>query len=557
MSEETNTTCACGTGEKKKLLDSVGLQYIFDKLSGKICLAVGTIDAKGEYPLTLEREYTDGGILITGNVALATTGNDGLMSADNMVIFKKVCSVVKGIAEDYVTQEDMKETAAELQEAIDNIKLLVIPSDGKLPTENIEANKIYLIPAENGEDGNIFSEYVYNEETGAWELIGTKEITFDIENYVTLDALAEKLKDYTKTSGLKDAIGEATQSASGLMSAEDKAKLDDLVERYNNGEFTCKCSGSDTSTTDDSYNAPSVEFSYGTRSSYTLVGNNTLSVNGGTASPKITVSQTRTTDEGTAAVTPDPSYVFLFIKDSTVESEVTIDSSTGTITYEAYSGERGDGKVFLGTVVCLCTSYGKTGYATAEVYQYQDTQTVSVSDSIASNISKMISGSNANLVTTDCHTGDNYNTQAAGQYATYGEAITVPANAEVTIAVGAHTIYFSPGSAGKDMGWTDDNGNEAYNDGSGTSSASILLGYVWTSASGKPTEIIDTAMSVTGTTLETNKGTPFSVAAKTITISSAPAERTLYLCVWPHDYFLFYQACVSVEGLTVTVSYEN
>lgn len=52
----------------------------------------------------------------------------------------------------------------------------------ELPTENIVENAIYLVPAVDGAEPNLFDEYIYTN--GAWEKIGNATVSVDMSEYV-------------------------------------------------------------------------------------------------------------------------------------------------------------------------------------------------------------------------------------------------------------------------------------------------------------------------------------------------------------------------------------
>ena len=113
----------------------------------------------------------------------------------------------------------------EINELISELPKFDITVVDELPDKNsedsnISSETIYLLKS-GDENGNIFEEYIFiNNE---WELLGTQKI--DLTNYVTKDALEFALKS------IKDEIvKDATASASGLMSKEDKAKLDKIPD---------------------------------------------------------------------------------------------------------------------------------------------------------------------------------------------------------------------------------------------------------------------------------------------------------------------------------------
>ncbi|MCD8265696.1 MAG: hypothetical protein LUC33_00935 [Prevotellaceae bacterium] len=94
-----------------------------------------------------------------------------------------------------------------------------------------ESDKIYLVPdTESVESENVYDEYVI--VSGAWEKLGSFKADVDLSGYkvkdiaVSGDYITVTFDDGTYT--IKVAIPEATTEAAGLLSAEDKAKLDSI-----------------------------------------------------------------------------------------------------------------------------------------------------------------------------------------------------------------------------------------------------------------------------------------------------------------------------------------
>ena len=86
----------------------------------------------------------------------------------------------------------------------------------ELPVEDIKTDKIYLVPATETAEDNIYDEYLYVE--GKWEKFGSVQAKADLSGYYTKTEADGKFA--TKTV--------ASSSADGLMSKTDKAKLDAL-----------------------------------------------------------------------------------------------------------------------------------------------------------------------------------------------------------------------------------------------------------------------------------------------------------------------------------------
>ena len=77
--------------------------------------------------------------------------------------------------------------------ALSKIDISIFLPVATLPTEDINPNKVYLVKDAEGENGNMYAEYIYTD--GAWELIGTSKI--NLEEYYTkseIDALFANVK---------------------------------------------------------------------------------------------------------------------------------------------------------------------------------------------------------------------------------------------------------------------------------------------------------------------------------------------------------------------------
>lgn len=80
-----------------------------------------------------------------------------------------------------------------------------------LPTSNIDTNKIYLLQAQETEEGNIYTEYAYINSK--WEVIGSFKSTVDLTNYTTIEQLnAVEAKIPTKVSQLTNDANYAKKS---------------------------------------------------------------------------------------------------------------------------------------------------------------------------------------------------------------------------------------------------------------------------------------------------------------------------------------------------------
>lgn len=95
----------------------------------------------------------------------------------------------------------------DIQDKLNNYKLYSIVAS--LPTSNIDKNKIYIVASEEGVENNIYTEYIYTENN-TWEKLGEFKADIDLTPYVKKTQIADDTRN-------------------GLMSAEDKIKLDSIT----------------------------------------------------------------------------------------------------------------------------------------------------------------------------------------------------------------------------------------------------------------------------------------------------------------------------------------
>lgn len=153
------------------------------------------------------------GVITPTNIDLDATAQLTLDRHGNGTKFLSDDGSYKDIINATTTTDGLMSAADKKKlDSIDATDLFIIPADGVLPTTGV-ANKIYLIPAESTGDSNIYTEYVYKD--GVWEILGEYKTNVDLSDY----ALKTDIPTYE----------EATTTTSGLMSAEDKTKLDNLT----------------------------------------------------------------------------------------------------------------------------------------------------------------------------------------------------------------------------------------------------------------------------------------------------------------------------------------
>ena len=95
----------------------------------------------------------------------------------------------------------------DIQDKLNNYKLYSIVAS--LPTSNIDKNKMYIVASEEGVENNIYTEYIYTENN-TWEKLGEFKADIDLTPYVKKTQIADDTRN-------------------GLMSAEDKIKLDNIT----------------------------------------------------------------------------------------------------------------------------------------------------------------------------------------------------------------------------------------------------------------------------------------------------------------------------------------
>lgn len=187
-----------------KYVDLTGLGHFLSKVQGW---------ANG---LFVTKTTTVNGHALSGNVTI--TKNDiGLGNVSNEAA---IPASAKGTANGVATLgSDSKLTASQLP-ALKTVNGQSVVGSGnisidlslykvveELPTQDVDVNKIYLLPSDTSGTNNEYTEYMY--VNGKWETFGTYTAAVDLTPYV-------KFTDV------------ATSSKAGAMSAADKSKLDGL-----------------------------------------------------------------------------------------------------------------------------------------------------------------------------------------------------------------------------------------------------------------------------------------------------------------------------------------
>ena len=107
----------------------------------------------------------------------------------------------------------------------------------ELPTTDIKTNKIYLVK-DSATEGDLYQEYLYVDNK--WEKVGTHKQEVDLTDYAKKSEALKSVESMptsdlvqlhmTKADGTESSVNieGATTTASGVMSAADKQKLDGL-----------------------------------------------------------------------------------------------------------------------------------------------------------------------------------------------------------------------------------------------------------------------------------------------------------------------------------------
>lgn len=114
----------------------------------------------------------------------------------------------------------------------------------ELPTTDIKANKIYLVK-DSTTEGDLYQEYLYVDNK--WEKVGTHKQEVDLTGYAkkseavkSIDITADQesnILELTAVDGTlisNKSLMRATSGVAGLMTADDKAKLDGIATGANN-----------------------------------------------------------------------------------------------------------------------------------------------------------------------------------------------------------------------------------------------------------------------------------------------------------------------------------
>lgn len=115
----------------------------------------------------------------------------------NICVTKEEFDDTKSKAESAVQEDNLKtiNTESLIGKGNITIDLSLFKLVEELPTENINPNKIYLVPNTTTRSQNVYNEYIYDEVNKDWELLGTYSAEIDLSEYLkTADADAKYMK---------------------------------------------------------------------------------------------------------------------------------------------------------------------------------------------------------------------------------------------------------------------------------------------------------------------------------------------------------------------------
>lgn len=101
----------------------------------------------------------------------------------------------------------------------------------KLPTSAIDENKMYVVPSNKPENGNLFDEYIHVNEK--WEKIGSFQADVNLSNYLTIDQaeglIESALDNYYTKQEVDNKVGQGSGGSVDLSDYYNKSEVDGLL----------------------------------------------------------------------------------------------------------------------------------------------------------------------------------------------------------------------------------------------------------------------------------------------------------------------------------------
>jgi hypothetical protein len=123
------------------------------------------------------------------NVNEAACSDGDISDDEDCDVLKELIVQVETLVEDIETKLENGDFKGEKGDKGDAGVIKFIPVN-TLPTENIDENAIYLVPADNTDEQNIYEEFVYIGDM--WESLGVVPVAIDLSDYVKNTQFADK-----------------------------------------------------------------------------------------------------------------------------------------------------------------------------------------------------------------------------------------------------------------------------------------------------------------------------------------------------------------------------
>lgn len=183
--------------EPVSILDETGIATIDFTDHENVIYYEDTEDPDAIIPVT--DVLLDGKNVVSGSVAYLPKYPSKTSDLENNSNF--ITNSVNNLINYYLKSEVY--TKEEVQSLIGRISSLELIKVDALPTENIKTSAIYLVPKEQSEVDNIYTEYIYMD--GKWEIIGDTSV--DLSQYALKTEIPTKLSQLTNDANYSQFSG--------------------------------------------------------------------------------------------------------------------------------------------------------------------------------------------------------------------------------------------------------------------------------------------------------------------------------------------------------------
>lgn len=207
-------------GGEPNVLEGVQLNGVDLEIVSKI---VNILIASGTANGTIAVNGTDVPVTGLGALAYLSEVGESQLAADLLAIINGKADAATTLAgygiTDGMTATEIASAIATAISGADHLKRVIVTSTADIDLTADDADQyIYMVPNDDGESGNTYSEYMV--VNGALEQVGNWKV--DLSNYATTaavtTAIAEALEAYAKTEDVNSAISTAI---SGLIKLSD------------------------------------------------------------------------------------------------------------------------------------------------------------------------------------------------------------------------------------------------------------------------------------------------------------------------------------------------